>query len=96
MDLDAIEALRPTHEVQVESLPRHPSVTRDIAVLLDESSLVERGAGQAGFDARVVERVALWHQFCQYHHTRATVVDLLHPERHPLDLGTGLAVSGAA
>jgi hypothetical protein len=44
----------------------------------------------------VVERVALWHEFCQYHRTRATVVDLLHPERHPLDLGSGLAVSGAA
>ena len=63
-------------------------------MLLDESGLVERSAGQA--DTRLVERVALWHQFCQYHHTQATVVDLLHPERHPLDLGSGLTVSGTA
>jgi hypothetical protein len=69
---------------------------RGIAVLLDESGLVERGAGQAGFDNRIVERVALWHQFCQYHHVPATVVDLLHPERHPLDVGSGIPVSGAA
>jgi phenylalanyl-tRNA synthetase beta chain len=37
LDLDAIEALRPTGEVQVEPLPRHPSVTRDIAILLDDT-----------------------------------------------------------
>jgi hypothetical protein len=55
---------------------------------------VQRSAGHA--DTRLVERVALWHQFCQYHHTQATVVDLLHPERHPLDLGSGLTVSGTA
>jgi hypothetical protein len=85
---------RENHGAFLDYLARN--TPRGIAVLLDESALVERGAGQAGFDARVVERVALWHQFCQYHQTRATVVDLQHPERHPLDLGTGLAVSGAA
>ncbi|MFC5547793.1 DUF2868 domain-containing protein [Massilia aerilata] len=68
---------------------------RGIAVLLDESGLSERGAGQPGFDARVVERTALWHEFCRYHHSPATVVNLLHPERHPLELGSGLSVSGA-
>jgi hypothetical protein len=67
---------------------------RGIAVLLDESSLAERGAGQPGFDTRVVERTALWHEFCRYHGTPATVVNLLHPDRHPLELGSGLSVSG--
>jgi hypothetical protein len=81
---------RENHGAFLDYLRRN--TPRGIAVLLDESGFVERGA----VDTRVVERVALWHQFCQYHHTRATVVDLLHPERHPLDLGSGLAVSGAA
>ncbi|WP_322405560.1 DUF2868 domain-containing protein [Massilia luteola] len=85
---------RENHGAFLDYLARN--TPRGIAVLLDESGLVERGAGQAGFDTRVMERVALWHEFCQYHHTRATVVDLLHPERHPLDLGSGLAMSGAA
>jgi hypothetical protein len=68
---------------------------RGIAVLLDESGLTERGAGQPGFDGRVVERTALWHEFCRYHRVPATVVNLLHPDRHPLELGIGLSVSGA-
>ena len=68
---------------------------RGIAVLLDESGLAERGAGQAGFDARLEERAALWRQFCHYHRTSATVVDLLHPDKYPLELGSGLTVSGA-
>lgn len=67
---------------------------RGIAVLLDESGLAERGANQPGFDARLVERTALWHEFCRYHRIDATVVNLLHPERHPLELGRGLPVSG--
>ena len=81
---------RENHGAFLDHLVRN--TPRGIAVLLDESGLVERGAA----DARLVERVALWHQFCQYHHVPATVVDLLHPERHPLDLGSGLHVSGAA
>ncbi|WP_296944093.1 DUF2868 domain-containing protein [uncultured Massilia sp.] len=68
---------------------------RGIAVLVDESSLVERGAGQAGFDARVEERIALWREFCRYHQVAATVVDLLQPDKHPLALGSGLNVSRA-
>jgi hypothetical protein len=61
---------------------------RGIAVLVDESALAERGA-------RLDERVALWRQFCSYHRTSATLVNLLHPEKYPLDLGTGLSVSAA-
>jgi len=72
---------------------------RGIAVLLDESSLVERGAAdgtvQAGFETRLDERIALWRQFCHHHRTTATVVNLLHPDKYPLDLGSGLALSTA-
>ncbi|THC39245.1 DUF2868 domain-containing protein [Massilia sp. Mn16-1_5] len=65
---------------------------RGIAVLLDESSLTERGAGQAGLDARVNERIALWRQFCSFHGTAATVVNLVDPSRRPIELGAGLAL----
>jgi len=63
---------------------------RGIAVLLDESSLVERGP-----DARLDERIALWREFCRYHRSTATVVNLLHPDKYPLELGSGLALSTA-
>ncbi|XYJ10345.1 DUF2868 domain-containing protein [Telluria sp. B2] len=65
---------------------------RGVAVLLDESSMLERGAGQAGLDVRVNERIALWRQFCSFHGTAATVVNLLQPERRPIELGAGLAL----
>lgn len=65
---------------------------RGVAVLLDESGMLERAAGQAGLDARVNERIALWRQFCSFHGTAATVVNLLHPERRPIELGAGLAL----
>jgi hypothetical protein len=63
---------------------------RGIAVLLDESSLVERGP-----DARLDERIALWREFCRYHRSTATVVNLLYPDKYPLELGSGLALSTA-
>jgi hypothetical protein len=65
---------------------------RGVAVLLDESSLVERGAGQAGLDARITERISLWRQFCSFHGTAATVVNLLEPDKRPIELGAGLAL----
>ena len=65
---------------------------RGVAVLLDESGMLERGAGQAGLDARVNERIALWRQFCSFHGTAATVVNLLQPEQRPIELGAGLAL----
>lgn len=68
------------------------SSRRGVAVLLDESSMTERGAGQAGLDARVQERIALWRQFCSFHGTAATVVNLVAPEKHPIALGAGLAL----
>ena len=67
---------------------------RGIAVLLDESSFVER-MGQA--DRRgLAERTALWQEFCHFHQTTATVVNLLDPSIHPRDAGVGLKLSAAA
>src|SRR5581483_11607615 len=37
IDLDAAESLAPKGDVRIELLPRYPSVTRDISVLVDET-----------------------------------------------------------
>ena len=37
LDLDAAEQAAPRHEARVEALPRFPSVTRDISILVDET-----------------------------------------------------------
>lgn len=63
---------------------------RGIAVLIDESSLVERSDA-----ARLAERVALWQQFCSFHGAPATIVNLLDPQRHQLDQNGGLRISKA-
>lgn len=78
------------HGAFLDYLARHSK--RGVAVLLDESSLVERGAGQAGLDARIAERISLWRQFCSFHGTAATVVNLLDPNKRPIELGAGLAL----
>lgn len=67
-------------------------VPRGVAVLLDESPLSERAGEQSGIDARVAERIALWRQFCSFHGTSAHAVNLLHPDKHALELGAGLAL----
>lgn len=54
-------------------------------VLLDESSLLERAGGQPDAQARIAERAALWRQFCAWHKAPAQIVDLLQPDKHPLD-----------
>ena len=72
------------------------SSTRGIAVLIDESSYLEHAGEQVDNAARKAERVALWQQFCQFHKTTATLVNLLNPALHPLDAGVGLKVSTAA
>ena len=69
--------------------------TRGIAVLVDESSYLDRVGVQAGGQDRVAERVALWQQFCNFHQAPATLVNLLHPEARPLDMDTGLNLSAA-
>lgn len=66
---------------------------RGIAVLIDQSSFLERVGFQADGDARVVERIALWRQFCHFHKAPATIVDLIEPDLHPLDAGAGLTLS---
>jgi len=65
-------------------------VRRGVAVLVDESPLMERLGGQQADSARVAERTALWRQFCSFHGTSATFVNLLQPDRHPVELGAGL------
>lgn len=67
-------------------------VKRGVAVLVDESPLVERIGEQQGNAARVAERTALWRQFCSFHGTSATFVNLLQPEKYPLELGAGLSL----
>jgi hypothetical protein len=67
------------------------TVPRGIAVLLDESSLLDR-MGEHGA-ARVAERITLWQQFCNFHRTSATVVNLLRPDAHGLESGAGLSLS---
>jgi hypothetical protein len=66
-------------------------VPRGVAVLLDESPLLKRIGEQVGGE-RVAERHALWRQFCSFHGTSAHVVNLLQPDKHPLELGAGLAL----
>ncbi|MGZ8341890.1 MAG: DUF2868 domain-containing protein [Telluria sp.] len=68
------------------------SAPRGIAVLVDESAFVERMGGD---DARLAERIALWQQFCNFHHAPATIVNLLHPEKRPVDSDAGPTVSKA-
>jgi hypothetical protein len=81
------------HGAFLDYLVRH--CARGVAVLVDESGLVERAGGQPGADARVAERMALWRQFCGFHRTSATFVNLLHPDKYPLDLGAGFTLSAA-
>lgn len=67
-------------------------VPRGIAVLLDESPFVERIGEQPGSANRLNERIALWRQFCSFHGTPAHLVNLVQPEKHPLELGAGIAL----
>ena len=60
---------------------------RGVAVLLDESSLVERMGAQGEGKRRIDERIALWRQFCGHHGAPASVVNLLDPAVRPLEQG---------
>ncbi len=68
---------------------------RGVAVLIDESGFAERIGNQAGGKARIGERIALWQQFCNFHQTSATIVNLLDPSSRPVDAGAGLTLSAA-
>jgi hypothetical protein len=59
--------------------------------LLDASPMTERAGTGPDAQARTAERVALWRQFCAYHHVPVTVVDLLQPGRRPVDASAGSA-----
>jgi phenylalanyl-tRNA synthetase beta chain len=37
LDLDALDQIAPRDDLRVETLPRYPSVTRDISVLVDDT-----------------------------------------------------------
>jgi hypothetical protein len=54
------------------------------AVLIDESSLIERFGAQPG-RIRIGERIALWQQFCAHHHATPVIVNLLDPAAHPVE-----------
>ena len=77
------------HGALLDYLVKH--VPRGVAVLLDESPLLERASEQVGVD-RVAERHALWRQFCSFHGASAHVVNLLEPDKHALELGAGLSL----
>ena len=64
---------------------------RGVAVLIDESSLVERSD-----ETRLAQRIALWQEFCSFHRAPATIVNLLNPSQRPLDQDAGLRVSKAS
>jgi hypothetical protein len=64
-----------------------------VQVLVDESALTERGAGQAGMEARLAERIALWRQFCTYHQLPVAVVNLLQPATYRAGTDGGLAAA---
>ena len=85
------QALRTARDAADVVLYLVKSSPRGIAVLLDQSSYVERMGDHPDDRARLAERVALWQQFCHFHHTRATVVNLLNPGAHPLEAGLPLS-----
>ena len=82
------------HGALLDALARES--TRGIAVLVDESSYLERLGAQAGTVARMNERLALWQQFCAFHNVPATFVNLLNPNARPLDMSAALNLSRAA
>ncbi|MDB5744545.1 MAG: hypothetical protein JWR68_2860 [Polaromonas sp.] len=81
------------HGALLDHLVRESS--RGIAVLIDESGYLERAGTQAGSQARVADRRALWQQFCSFHKAPATFVNLLQPGVSAQDAEAGLALSGA-
>ena len=66
---------------------------RGIAVLIDESSYLERVGTQAGGQARMAERMALWQQFCSFHKAPANFVNLLNPDAYLHEAGLTLSAT---
>ena len=80
------------HGAFLEHVLRHSP--RGITVLVDESAFAERLGGPDG-QQRLAERIALWQQFCRFHHAPATIVNLLDPARRPIDADAAPIVSAA-
>lgn len=68
---------------------------RGVSVLIDESAFAERLGGPDG-QQRLAERIALWQQFCNFHHAPATIVNLLQPSQRPVDAGAPPVVSAVS
>ncbi|MFD2367167.1 DUF2868 domain-containing protein [Pseudoduganella sp. GCM10020061] len=73
---------REAHGAFIDFLAR--SRVRGLRVLVDESAFLERIGTQRGSEQRIAERVHLWRQFCDYHGVPATLVNLQHPEKYPV------------
>ncbi len=69
---------------------------RDFSVMVDESGYRERLGAQAGVEARMRERIALWRQFCELHQVPLSIVNLVQPEARAEDIKHGLAVTRSA
>jgi hypothetical protein len=80
------------HGAFLESLKRR--VPRGLLVLVDESGMLERAVNQAGTEARLAERIALWRQFCTYHGVPVSVVNLLQPDKYRVEIEHGASVPG--
>ncbi|MET3135570.1 hypothetical protein AAKU55_005882 [Oxalobacteraceae bacterium GrIS 1.11] len=65
------------HGAFLDYLARHSA--HGIKVLVDESAYLERIGSQAGGKLRMLERIALWQQFCNFHQAPATIVNLISP-----------------
>jgi hypothetical protein len=64
------------HGAFLDYLARH--APRAMAVLIDESGYLERIGSE-----RIATRIALWREFCHFHHQEATIVNLLAPAMDP-------------
>lgn len=73
---------REAHGAYIDYVARNK--VRGLKVLLDESAYLERIGAQPGSEQRMAERVHLWRQFCDYHGVPATLVNLQHPEKYPI------------
>ena len=70
--------------------------TPDFSVMVDESGYRDRLGDQAGVEARMGERIALWRQFCELHQVQLSVVNLVQPEARAKDIAHGLVATRGA
>ncbi|MYM37654.1 DUF2868 domain-containing protein [Duganella sp. FT94W] len=63
---------RENHGAFLDALSK--ALPRGVTVLLDESAYLERMGPE-----RLAERIALWQEFCRFHRTTATVINLQAP-----------------